>query len=250
MPRHSARTLRTAAATACATAAVMAVLTGCTSGETAEAAATEEDATIIAPAGPGEDARKLTPEQVRAEAADRLEEPNDADVDYIVMMIVHHEQALEMTDLAAEHAHSDPVERLSTRIATAQAPEIEVMRAWLEAYEEEAGPAGHGHDGRHGDHGDHGQSGSPGSGATAGDDHSDMPGMASPEQMAALGDARGATFDQLFLELMIVHHEGAVTMSADVIAEGVDITVNELATEIAAQQAAEVGRMEQMSDDI
>lgn len=246
MHRHTARTLRAAAATACATAIVAVALTGCTSGETAEAAAAEEEATVIAPGRPGEDSRRLTPEQVRAEAAERHEAPNEADVEYIAMMIVHHEQALEMTDLAADHAHADPVVRLSTRIATAQAPEIEVMRAWLEAYEEEHGPADHGHDG-HGDH-DHGEK--PGSGSTAGDDHSDMPGMASPEEMAALADARGATFDLLFLELMMLHHEGAVTMSADVIADGVDITVNELATEIAAQQAAEVGRMEQMSEDI
>ncbi|NJP68436.1 DUF305 domain-containing protein [Streptomyces spiramenti] len=242
MHRHPTRTLRTVAATTCAAAVAMAALTGCTSGDTVEAAATEEEATVIAPAGPGEDARKLTPEQVRAEAEDRAEEPNEADVDYIVMMIVHHEQALEMTDLAADHAHADPVDRLSTRIATAQAPEIEVMRAWLEAFEEDSEGAGDHEDGGHGGHGDAAPGGAEG--------HSDMPGMASPAEMAALAEARGEEFDQLFLELMIVHHEGAVTMSADVIAEGVDITVSELATEIAAQQAAEVGRMEQMSEEI
>lgn len=242
MHRHTARTLRAAAATACATAVVVVALTGCTSGETAEAAAAEEEATVIAPGRPGEDSRRLTPEQVRAEAAERHEAPNEADVEYIAMMIVHHEQALEMTELASEHAHADPVVRLSTRIATAQAPEIEVMRAWLESYEEEHGPAaGHDHHRAHGsDHDEHGGH----------HDHAEMPGMASPQQLAELVDARGAEFDQLFLELMIVHHEGAVTMSAEVIADGVDITVNELATEIAAQQAAEVGRMEQMSEEI
>ncbi|NJQ17072.1 DUF305 domain-containing protein [Streptomyces bohaiensis] len=237
MHRHTARSLRATAATACATAVAVIALTGCTSGETAEAAATEEEATVIAPGRPGEDSRRLTPEQVRAEAAERHEAPNEADVKYVAMMIVHHEQALEMTDLAADHAHADPVERLSTRIATAQAPEIEVMRAWLESYEEEHGPAA--------DHGAHGSDHD-----AHRHDHAEMPGMASPRQLAELADARGAEFDQLFLELMIVHHEGAVTMSAEVIAEGVDITVNELATEIAAQQAAEVGRMEQMSEEI
>jgi uncharacterized protein (DUF305 family) len=231
--RHATR-LRpgtpTVRAGALATGALLLALTGCTSGGSAEAAGDAEAGPgVIAPGRPGEDAATLSPEEAKAASRAQQQDPNEADMSFMSMMIIHHAQALEMTDLAEQHAEDPRVHRLATRIAVAQRPEIAVMEAWLDEHTD------HGHDHEH----DHGH-----------EDHADMPGMASPEQLAALAEARGTDFDRLFLELMSVHHEGAVIMSADILGSGVERVVTELATEIAAQQAAEIGRMQALLDSL
>ncbi|WP_130799499.1 DUF305 domain-containing protein [Streptomyces otsuchiensis] len=243
MERHPTRSTHVLSGTACAAVLLALTLTGCTSGGTAEAAAPEDQGTasVIAPGRPGEEARTLTPAEVLAESEARDLPPNEADVTYVSMMITHHEQALEMTALADRHADDTGVRRLAERITAAQTPEIEMLRAWMENYEEDSADAHHGHGHSHGDHDADGGHG---------DDHADMPGMATPEELAALEKARGTEFDQLFLQLMITHHDGAVTMSVDALAEGDDLTISELATEIAAQQSAEVGRMDQMLEEL
>jgi uncharacterized protein (DUF305 family) len=215
----------TAALLACA---LLLALAGCTSGGGSEpTAGPDETAGVIAPGRPGEDAATLSPEEAGAAADAQETEPNAADMSFMTMMIVHHTQALEMTGLAEQHAEDPRVRRLAERIAAAQTPEIAVMEAWLEQHR-----AASGHDHHHDDAGS--------------DDHSGMPGMASPAQLAELAEARGTDFDRLFLDLMTVHHEGAVTMSADVLATGGERVVSEMATEIAAQQTAEAGRMERL----
>jgi uncharacterized protein (DUF305 family) len=67
--------------------------------------------------------------------------------------------------------------------------------------------------------------------------------MATPAQVAQLTGARGATFDELFLTLMVEHHRGAVTMANSVTTAGTDPVVQELAAEIGSSQTAEIGRM-------
>ncbi|GAA1901697.1 DUF305 domain-containing protein [Streptomyces sodiiphilus] len=200
---------------------------GC-AGETAPAA--EGEPPVIAPGRPGEEARTLAPEEAR-EAGSRAEgEAGEADFAFMRMMILHHEQALVMTDLAAEHAEDAKVGRLSERVAAAQGPEIEVMKAWLVRHGEDAGKE----DGGHHDHGHHDAEGS---GAAA------MPGMAAGEELAELHAARGKEFDLLFLDLMIAHHEGAVAMAADLLAESTDVEAGEMATKMIAEQTVEIGRM-------
>ncbi|MBB1253662.1 DUF305 domain-containing protein [Streptomyces sp. OF3] len=207
-------------------AALLVPLTGCTGGGEDRA----DRPPVLAPGKPGEEARTISPEEAAA-AGRRQNRPNAADVEFMTMMIVHHEQALVMSGLAPKRAEDNRVTKLADRIATAQEPEIRLMRAWLKQHGKDGAGAGHGEG-----HGGHG-------GPADHEDHSSMPGMASPAQLADLRAARGARFDRLFLDLMIDHHQGAVTMSRDVLAKGSDIAVQELATEIAAQQAAEVGRM-------
>ncbi|WP_323379436.1 DUF305 domain-containing protein [Streptomyces durbertensis] len=221
--RHRVRT--TAVLGAALLGALLVPLAGCTAGGGEESA---DRPPVLAPGRPGEDARTISPEEAAA-AGTRQSRPNAADVAFMTMMIVHHEQALLMSGLAPERAEDDRVTRLADRIATAQEPEIRLMRAWLKQHAKDGAGTGHG-DGHGGHGGDHA-------------DHSSMPGMASPAQLTKLRAARGARFDRLFLDLMITHHQGAVTMSRDVLAKGSDVAVQELATEIAAQQAAEVGRM-------
>lgn len=232
-------TIRTAALAAIALLFAPALL-GCTAESSAEssAEAASDQPSVIAPGRPGEDARTLSPDEAREAAEEQREDANAADIDFMAMMVVHHQQALDMAGLVADQAADQRVQRLGARIEAVQAPEIAMMEAWLEEHGDESG---HGHSGHHGGHGGHGQDEH---------DHAGMPGMASPEQLEALGEARGADFDALFLDLMIVHHEGAVTMSTEVLTEGADLTVSELATEIAAQQSAEVGRMRTLHADL
>ncbi|GAB3972241.1 DUF305 domain-containing protein [Streptomyces sparsus] len=199
--------------------ATLPVLASCT-GERTDSAT--DESSVIAPGRPGEDARTLSAEEAQ-EVSRKQTQPNAADFTFMTMMIEHHEQALVMAELAEKHAEGDRVGKLADRIRAAQKPEITMMRAWLKRNHADRRPDAHGGHGGHG--------------------HETMPGMATKAQLAELGKARGEEFDRLFLRLMVTHHEGAVTMAKDVLTGGNDVTVEEMATEIAAQQSAEVARM-------
>ncbi|OPG14117.1 DUF305 domain-containing protein [Microbispora sp. GKU 823] len=175
-------------------------------------------APVIAPGRPGEEARTLSP----AEAATAVPSPsvNAADVRYVQDMIVHHRQALDMTALVPARASSPKLKALADRIHDVQEPEIRAMTTWLD---QERLPRP-----------DHHAS------------HEGMPGMASPEQMNALRAASGAAFDSLFLQLMVAHHEGAITMATTVLTEGSHLTVEQWATDVIAEQTAEIRRMREM----
>ncbi|MFF3316141.1 DUF305 domain-containing protein [Streptomyces sp. NPDC003035] len=173
---------------------------------------------VVAPGKPGEPARRISP----AEASRLLpdDKPNAADFSYAQMMIVHHRQALTMTALAPQRAASAQVKKLADRITAAQKPEIDAMEGWLK---NNGGPREQG-----------------------GHDHHTMPGMATEAQLAELRKAKGAAFDELFLKLMITHHEGAVTMAAEVLGQGNNVLVEEMANDVIAQQTSEINRMRSM----
>ena len=116
---------------------------------------------------------------------------NEADTEFAQMMVVHHEGAIDMADLAAENAAAEQVRTLGEDISAAQGPEIDEMTSWLRAWGEDTAP----------EHGgmDHGGM--------------QMDGMTQEEAMTELGSLAGAEFDQRFLELMIEHHLGAVEMA-------------------------------------
>ncbi|ORT61004.1 DUF305 domain-containing protein [Streptomyces sp. CB03238] len=187
-------------------------------GPQPQAAAGKGGPAVVAPGKPGEPARTLSPEEARE--AVPPDTPNSADFSYAQMMIVHHGQALEMTALAAKQAASTQVKQVAARIAAAQQPEIDAMRGWLK---NNGGPRPH-----------------------TGHDHGTMPGMATDAQLAQLRDARGEAFDELFLKLMITHHQGAVTMAGEVLSEGNNVQVEEMANDVIAQQTAEINRMRSM----
>ena len=214
--------------------AVAVLATGCSGDDPSR----KVDGTIIQPGMPGEDSEELdeAPEIERARA-------NDADIEFVQMMIPHHAQALEMAQLAPKAGGSKAVRTMADRIDGAQRPEIVYMAGWLtdqglDAPTKEQIEGGNIPMGRHGGHGSHG-----------GDVH-DMAGMASEAQMAALAKAKGAQFDRQFLELMVMHHQGAIEMVGDVVRQGADLQVNELATSIAADQTAEIDRMRQLLADL
>ncbi len=193
----------------------LAVLTlgGCTGAEPESSA--EPAAPVLVPGGPGEQARLTT---VPASGKPRQDAATEADLRYVTMMIPHHEQALTMTGLVERRAADQRVHALAGRIADVQEAEIAMMRDWLSRH---GGPDGHG---------EHGA-------------HELMPGMATPEQMAALRTATGAEFDQRFLDLMITHHEGALTMAEQELADGIQPRAIEMAQDVVAGQMAEIERM-------
>jgi uncharacterized protein (DUF305 family) len=175
---------------------------------------------VIVPGRPGEEASTIPPGK-----ATPLEEeaPNDADKAFVRDMIVHHGQAVEMADLAAGRAQRSDVKGLADRIADVQQPEIDMLNRWLAQHDlPKVDPAGHG--------------------AV----HADMPGMATDDEVDALRQARGAAFDKLFLQLMVTHHEGALTMVEDVRRRGVNVRVQEIADDVAVTQADEIHRMQRM----
>ncbi|MET7361363.1 DUF305 domain-containing protein [Streptomyces sp. NPDC005562] len=174
---------------------------------------------VIVPGKPGETAATMSAKDA-AKKRSEDDSPNAADFTYTQMMIVHHGQALKMTGLAPERAGSSRVKRLASRISSAQRPEIGAMKGWLKSH---GGPREH-----------------------AGHDHGTMPGMASAAQLKQLRAARGKAFDELFLKLMITHHSGAITMAADVLSDGNNIQVEEMANDVVAQQSSEIGRMRDM----
>lgn len=193
-------------------------LGGCDSGaDPGSASATGP--LVLVPGGPGEANRTLSAEDAQAQRDDD-DTPNSADVSYARMMIEHHAQALELTELAPERAESAKLKALAERISAAQGPEIDAMRAWLKE---------HGRPGKSGAH-----------------EHAPMPGMATEAQVKKLRAAKGAAFDQLFLTLMITHHEGAITMATDVKGQGNNIRIEEMADDVVAQQTSEINRMRSM----
>ncbi|WP_155059188.1 DUF305 domain-containing protein [Streptomyces blattellae] len=201
--------------TAALAAFAVLALGSCDSGSDADSASASGPSVIV-PGEPGEENHTLSAEDAARQRADD-DSPNSADVSFARMMIEHHSQALEMTELVPDRAESAQIKSLAERISAAQKPEIEAMRGWLKTHGEKETGGGH--------------------------DHASMPGMATEGQLSNLRAAEGKAFDQLFLTLMITHHEGAVTMATDVKAQGNNIQIEEMADDTIAQQTSEIDRM-------
>jgi uncharacterized protein (DUF305 family) len=136
------------------------------------------------------------------------------DLMFAEMMIPHHEQAIEMADLALANSQDSEVLALATQIKNAQAPEIDQMKSW-----------GGSHMGSHAGH--------------------MMDGMLTDEEMRALSKASGKEFDRLFLEGMIKHHEGAIDM-AEMVVDSTNQEVSTLANAIIAAQKEDIVRMKEL----
>lgn len=157
-------------------------------------------------------------------AESTLNEFNDADVMFAQMMIPHHEQAIEMSDIALDPTvgASNEIRALAEDIKAAQDPEIAQMTAFLESW------------------------GQPVAMDSSMDHSSMMSGMLTVEEIETLGSLRGAKFDMAWLEAMIKHHEGAIQMADDVLSSGVNANVKTLAEEIIATQQSEIDAMRTM----
>jgi uncharacterized protein (DUF305 family) len=151
---------------------------------------------------------------------------NSLDAWFVQMMIPHHQQALELAALAPSRAADPRIRAIAERISLAQGPEIAVLRSWLRQRgltESGGDPSGH-------------------------HDHAPASGMHPPEAIRALAATSGAAFDRLFVDLMSTHHRGAIQMCTRVLTGGADDGIQRLATNIAADQQIEVGRMREIID--
>ena len=153
------------------------------------------------------------------------------DVEFISGMIGHHAQAVLMAGWAPSHGASSSVQGLSERIVVAQRDEIAFMQRWLRERREQVPDAGTEHM------------------MMAGMAMKLMPGMLTREQLMELDKARGTEFDRLFLQFMIQHHEGALTMVDKLFAAhgaGQDEDVFKFAVDVHADQTTEIDRMSLM----
>lgn len=160
---------------------------------------------------------------------------NEADVDYISGMVMHHAQAVEMSEILLEKDDIETeVSTLAEDIREAQGPEIEQMESWLESW---------GEDGEGVDHSDM-------EGMDGTDDMGDMEGMMSQDELDELEDASGTEASRLFLEQMTAHHEGAVSSAQDHLNNGENPEALELSETIISDQEAEIDQMETMLQDL
>jgi uncharacterized protein (DUF305 family) len=159
---------------------------------------------------------------------------SEADVNFMAGMIPHHAQAVLIAGWAVSHGARDDVRILCERIVVGQRDEIGLMQHWLRQKGEEV----------------------PAANAT----HHKMkmngmvmdmlmPGMLNDEQLAALDKARGADFDRMFLQAMIAHHSGAITMVNELLGSknaANDDVVYRFSSDVFADQTTEIERMNKM----
>ena len=148
---------------------------------------------------------------------------NDADVSFAQMMIPHHEQALEMAELADGRASDAQIKGIAAKIAKAQDPEITTMKGWLQSWGK---PKAMG----------------------------DMPGMdmgqgmMSDTAMKDLESKKGTAFDKAFAQMMIEHHNGAIAMAEDEKKSGKNADAVKMAKDIVTGQSAEVKQLRSALD--
>jgi uncharacterized protein (DUF305 family) len=162
---------------------------------------------------------------------------NQADITFAEQMTVHHQGAIAMADLAPTRASTAQVKTLAAQIKAAQAPEIKQMAGWLAAWAPSTDMNGMPQKTTASD-GAMGGMGTASSGAPAA-----MPGMMTDAQMGELTAASGASFDKLFLQMMIVHHQGALTMAQTEAAQGSSPEALALAKSITTSQTAQISQM-------
>ncbi|MFB6725808.1 DUF305 domain-containing protein [Kribbella sp. NPDC056345] len=148
---------------------------------------------------------------------------NDADVTFATQMIPHHQQAVQMADMAGYTATNPEVKKFATAVKAAQDPEIKTLTAWLTKWGKPVPtPA-------HGGHGSH-----------------EMPGMMTEDELSALGNAKGRQFDRQWAQLMIDHHQGAVTMAKTEQSTGKYPEAVALARKIQSDQTREIAALQQL----
>jgi uncharacterized protein (DUF305 family) len=215
---------------------IAALLLGAVAGASCRTASPTADKTagiesappIIQPGAPGEASHVI--------AADKAADLSQvqfigADVKFMQGMIGHHAQAVDMVALVPSRTMSEGVKKLALRIDLSQQDEIKMMQRWLEVRRQRL-PDPHAHQM---------------SGATL------MPGMLTADEMGHLAAAKGAEFDRLFLEGMIKHHGGALSMVQELFSSagaGQEPEIFAFASDVDADQRMEIDRMGAMLNAI
>ena len=193
-----------------------------------EATVTQAQPPIVQPGAPGEPSRLISGTEASDLAGIRF---TDADVKFMQGMISHHAQAVEMTQLLASRSGRDLMRRLARRIELSQEDEIVMMQEWLSS----RGQAVTELDAHH----------TPG--------WEPMPGMLTEREMDRLEQAQAVEFDQLFLELMIKHHRGALTMVDTLLTQrgaAQDSQLFAFTSDITSDQTMEIDRMDAILADL
>ncbi|GAA2357562.1 DUF305 domain-containing protein [Saccharopolyspora halophila] len=158
---------------------------------------------------------------------------NDVDAEFTRMMIPHHYQAILMSELAPDRAADPELKSLADRIHTEQGLEIRMMQGWQ------------------------GRNGLPVTDPEAAyqdllakPEMLEQMGMATAAEMDRLATLSGAEFDRMFLDLMIPHHDGAVVMLRDVILNGSDQELNQMAQDMMSTQKAQLAIMRDMRESM
>ena len=188
---------------------------------------------IIQPGAPGQASQVVAPDKARDQSNVQA---TAADVKFMQGMIHHHAQALDMVALLMTRTGSDDMKKLAERIRISQTDEIGMMQRWLRGRGQDAPDP----------HALH----MPGM-IMPDMDHEGpmMPGMLTPEEMAHLATLKGADFDRAFLEGMIKHHGGALTMVQELFATrgaGQESVIFAFASDVDADQRMEIDRMSAM----
>jgi uncharacterized protein (DUF305 family) len=183
---------------------------------------------VVQPGAPGKPTKTLPPSTKGV-----LPARSPADVEFMQGMIMHHQQAVEMTALIASHTENKDLRLLGAKISSSQSDEIRFMQRWLASRGEPTSMTMAGMS-------DMDASGKP---------MALMPGMLTPAQMEALRNAKGAEFDHLFLTGMIQHHNGALIMVKDLFntaGAGQEADIFNFATDADNTQRAEIKIMQSM----
>jgi uncharacterized protein (DUF305 family) len=167
-------------------------------------------------AGPKQEQQPL----ITGKAADH----NDADVAFVTNMIPYHQQAIDMSALVADRSADADVQQLASDISAAQQPEIETLKVLLVQW----------------------NSNSESSPARAPAGNGGMPGMVDEATMARLTSLQGSEFDQLWLQSMVGHHQGAIEMTKAEVANGANVDAKAIAQNSVNAQQTEIDRMNQL----
>lgn len=147
------------------------------------------------------------------ESESKSTEFNRNDVMFMNMMIVHHDQAIEMADLAENRTNNSKILELSENISKAQRAENSQMREWMNNLGYNPG------------------------------NHHRMAGMASRMEMQRLENSKNSEFDRMFAELMIEHHEGGIEMARSFREDGRHTELKEMQTKMIETQEREIKKM-------
>ena len=199
----------------------------------ASALQTDSAPVVVQPGAPGQPSKTLPPS-----TRPSLPPLSPADVEFMQGMIMHHSQAVEMTALIPSHTDNKAVRSLGAKISSSQSDEIRFMQRWLAARGKPISMPG-------------AMPGMPDM-DMSGKPMAPMPGMLTPEQMAALRKATGAEFDYLFLTGMIQHHNGALVMVKDLVdtaGAAQDAEIFNFATDVDNTQRAEIKIMQNMLEE-
>ena len=253
---YAAKTVRVTTTFFCVTAFVTAAFLFCAERPLYGRQTNSAKPVVVQPGAPGEPSRTLP-----SSTKPTLPPLSQADVEFMQGMIMHHAQAVEMTALIASHTENGDLHLLGARISRSQTDEMKFMKRWLAARGQplsmlEPSTA----DSQHAPVSGASSTGTGSSASGAPMQSMDMPtmshgamhrmpGMLTAEQMEALGRAKGAEFDRLFLTGMIQHHNGALIMVKDLFGSagaGQDAELFNFATDVDTGQRAEIRVMQGM----